>query len=418
MSKNNLAYTNCNIVCVRDGSLIHNATIITNGEKIIDLGNLEIPSLNNLCVFDMNQSWVIPGLIDLHVHVCDEPNPKLSIDFQKRESEILSGIRASKNLNEALYSGITTLRDAGSYDGRNIHIKNAIRKRIIDGPDLWSCGYLITYPKGHFKEIGIEVRGVESVRNAVKFNLNLGADYIKVTNDPEDDEAKCQPSDPTLTKEEFACLVNEAHENGMKVACHTYPSLKGINNALNAGVDTFEHAAPLTDEILESFLKLGSIVVPTFVASCDEFPLKMVVKRIGANYGRSQKYYATNDPLPPHDVKESLRIWFDLLTKYLPSAIKNGVNIGIGSDAGCIGTNFKSAIREMFLLTQLGATNLQVLQYATINGAKALGVDTLGVIESGSLANLVFLRDNPIENLDTLLDKKTVVNKGTIVTKN
>lgn len=415
------AFTNCNLLNVKDGSFASNCTVIVNGSIIVDVGQLSLPIESELEVINLQGLWGIPGIIDLHVHTCEETDPQIAADFICEESEIYTGLRASKNLKEAVTHGVTTLRDVGAYAARNIQVKRAVEKGIIIGPNVYACGYLITYPEGHICNRGLQVRGVEQVRAAIEKNVELGADFIKVTNDPEDTEVKGRTPDPTLTPEEFTTLVEEAHKHGLKVACHTFPSIKGINNALDAGVDTLEHAVPLNEEILDRFLSQKVIIVPTFTAGYDEFSTDFVSEKISLDKSRANKYRVTNyppgslSPLRPQGVPESIVIWFDYLIKYLPIAIKNNVQIGIGSDAGCAGTNFRSAIREMFLLTQLGATNLQVIQYATLNGANALGSDKLGMLAPAKQADLIFLRQNPVESLDSLLDMELVVSRGNIV---
>jgi len=421
--KDDVAFTNCRIVNVENGSIGYNETIIIRNESVLEVGQLKLPYESDIKIMDMQGMWVLPGIIDLHVHICEEADPILAADFSLKEPEIITGIRASKNLNEAIIHGITTVRDAGAHEARNIKVGQGVLKKVIIGPKIYSCGYLITYPQGHMHDHGIQIRGSEQAREAVKKNIELGADYIKIASDPEDTEAKGRTPNPALIFEELNSVTEEAHRSGLKVAVHTFPSIKGVTTALKAGVDTLEHAVPLTDKILECFIRQDVIIVPTFVAAYDEYPLKIVVDRLGISWQKLKIYEVTNyskkwsEPLRPNGVPESIAIWFDYLLEYLPIAIENNVRIGIGTDAGCVGTNFRSAIREMFLLTQLGATNLQVIQYATLNGAKALGSEVVGKIESGYQADLIFLDQNPIEKLEALLNVKLVVTRGNLISK-
>jgi len=419
-----LAFTNCNIVSVHDGSVLHNSTIVVEDGMIIEVSQINVSHLHEVVAMDMSGLWVMPGIIDLHVHFCEEPDPKLATGFLLEETPLFTGFRALRNLRESINYGITTVRDAGAYDARNLAVREAVENGIICGPEIKACGFLITYPEGHSHKHGIQIRGVAQARDAVRKNAELGVDFIKVTNDPQDNEAKNRPIDPTFTTDEFSSLVDEAHSRGLKVACHTFPSESGLNNALDAGVDTLEHAVPLNDKILERFLSQDVIIVPTFVAAYDEFSIKYVTQRVELDLVRTHRYDSTNYPkgslsfLRPQGVPESIVIWFDYLVEYLPKAIMNGVQIGIGTDAGCAGTNFRSAIREMFFLTQFGSTNLQVLQYATLIGAKAIGEDNwLGQIAPGYKANFIFLKQNPIVNLDTLLEVQAVVVNGKSINK-
>ena len=212
-----------------------------------------------------------------------------------------------------------------------------------------------------------------------------------------------------------------AKENKLRIACHTYPSVEGINNALDIHADTIEHAAPLNTDIMLRIKKQNVIIVPTFVAASDEFSLNELQQNIDIDIGMMEEYNALNysrnysKPLRKEGVPESIRDFFNRLIAHLPQAINNNLLIGIGTDAGCPGTNFSSAIREMFLLSQLGATKLKVLQYATINGSIAIGDNKTGYIEPERYANLVILSENPLKKLGTLMKPNIVVKRGVVL---
>lgn len=425
MCPQKIIFQNCNILEVESGDTLRNATIIVEDTNIAKVGKIHTPTETDYEVIDMNGLWAMPGLIDLHAHVCEETNPFIPFDnFETDEPEFFTGARVERNLKETIRQGVTTIRDLGAISARNILARKAVEKKIISGPRIFACGHLITYPAGHLHKCGIQARGTDEVRRAVQRNVDLGANVIKVTNDPQDVEARSQNSgDPTFTHEEFSALVDEAHSHNLKVACHTYPSIQGITNAMNAGVDTLEHAVPLNEYLLERFIREQIIVVPTFVAAYDEYSTEVFAEKIRGDVEHLRKYDTINYPkgslshLRPNGIPVSIQEWCEYLVKYLPIAIRNGVCIGIGSDAGCAGTNFRSALREMFLLTQVGATNLQVIQYATLNGAKAVGLDgKLGKISANYLADIIFTPDNPADSLDFLLDIKSVYTNGVFLT--
>ncbi len=403
-------FTNCNIVDVSSGQLIKNATIATKGSVIESvLVQFEPPQVTDCLVIDMAGDWALPGLIDLHVHVCDDPTTSFDESLNAR-----AATTASKNLQQALAHGITTLRDMGSSDAVSIEIKRALENKTIPGPRLKTCGYVITYPGGHLHERGIQVRGLSQVKAAISRNIEIGADFIKAASDPEDDEAKGRFPDPTFTAEELSFLVSCAREFEIKVACHTFPSNAGINSAITAGVDTIEHAVPLNEVALRAAQIRKTIFVPTLVSAYDMLSREYVGERLGLDPEEAVKLDSLNGAHEFNSVPLSVKTWFDRLTQNMHMAISNGIQLGIGSDAGCEGTNFSSAIREMFLLTHFGASNLDVLRYATIVGAEALGLKNLGQIKPGYLADFVFMSGDPTQTLDALLDMSLIVSDGNI----
>jgi imidazolonepropionase-like amidohydrolase len=324
------------------------------------------------------------------------------------------------NLEEAFRAGVTAVRDLGSLQARNIELQAmADARRGANSPTVQACGHVLTYPGGHCAKYGIEIRGSAAAREAVRMNAALGARCIKVTNDPEDTEARGRLPEPTFTVAEYSAIVDEAHKAGMRVAAHTFPSIAGMEAALNAGVDSIEHGTPLTDSILSRLIDARTVLVPTVVAAIDEFPDDALGDRWETRSASHALFNSTNFPkrdlhrIRGNIVPESIVVWYDRMMMSLDRAISADVLIGIGTDAGCKGTNFRSAVREMFALTKLGATNAQVLRYATVNGATALGEEgNRGTIRPGMIADLVFVKANPLAELETLLNPIMVVARG------
>lgn len=407
-----IAFQNCNLIDVSSGNIVSGTDIVIQNEFISDIG--EGTGNNADFKIDASGLWAIPGLIDIHVHICDDPHQNDSNKLM-HEAESVTLRRSFHNLSEALNCGITTVRDAGSPHARSILVKRAIDNGAASFPTLYSCGKIITYPNGHMAEYGIEARGIEAINKAVEKNVELGADYIKIASDPEDNEAKGRFPDPTFNLDELKCIVSNAQKNKMRVACHTYPSIKGVQRAIDAGINTIEHAVPLEGVHVPKSYCEKITFVPTFVSAYDVMPLETILSKMSLDFERVKAFEETNIKYSFENVPESIAEWFDRLILFLPKAIRNGCRIAIGSDAGCAGTNFKSAIREMFLLTQLGASNLQVLQYATINAAEALGNKILGKLEPNFVANIVFCNRDPTLELEGLLNCKIVVLNGSVV---
>jgi len=407
-----VAFLNCNVIDVVTGNVASSTDLVVQNSIIVAVG----PGAGCAAPFKIDASglWAIPGLIDTHVHVCDEPYQS-NVQGSIQEPEAVTLLRAFRNLFESLNCGVTTVRDAGSAHARSLIVKRAIENGMAVGSTVYCCGHIITYPCGHMADYGIEVKGKEEIRQAIRRNVALGVDYIKVASDPEDTEAMGRHPDPTFTVEELVNIVSGARENKMNVACHTYPSVRGVQRAIDAGVDTIEHAVPLAGVVVPKARQSLITFVPTFVSAYDVMPLEVIMSKMSLDLCRAKLFDATNTKALFVTIPDSIAEWFDRLTANLPKAITDRSRLTIGSDAGCLGTNFRSAIREMFLLTQMGASNHQVLQFATLNAAEALGVRTIGRLEVNFTADIVFCGANPIEELEALLDIKIVVSRGTIV---
>ena len=202
----------------------------------------------------------------------------------------------------------------------------------------------------------------------------------------------------------------------MFVACHTYPTEEGVRRALNAGVRTIEHAAPFDESMGKAFYP-DTYYVPTFVAAVDDCGISKLfgknnikedILQIVAKINQKENNFRYQTPA-------SIEEWFNILLNILPYSIKTDQLLCIGSDAGCKGTDFSSAIREILLLSALGFSNSQVLKYAITNPCKALGLNNRGKIKENFVADLVILEHNPILDITTLLHNIAVVCQGNLI---
>ncbi|WP_424970626.1 amidohydrolase family protein [Dinoroseobacter sp. S76] len=414
-------YINCNVINIKDGTWTTNTTLCTEGDLISYVGERQDDTSKALSV-DTTGLWAIPGLIDLHVHLCDNPSlSATSEDFPERNFQVALS-NAARNAHEAISYGITTLRDVGSPFGETLRVRSALSGVMGSHPRIFAAGPVITYPGGHYCDRAIEVKTRSQITDAVLKNVDMGADLIKVMNDPEDTEAKGRGYDPTLSSADLEFLVNEANQYGLPVACHTFPSEDGVLRAIQAGCKTIEHAAPLNEKILRKLTKNDVTLVPTISAALDEFSEKEVTSKFPATadgfrqFSRMSYARPESHELNPNGVPSSIRTWLSRLTEFLPIGFDDpNVQIATGTDAGCTGTNFSSLIREIYFLTMFGASRLRALQGATVLAAKALGDNTLGALEQGKKADIVFLSQNPLEDLQGLLMPRLVILGGELV---
>ena len=207
------------------------------------------------------ERWVMPGLIDAHVHLLEIhagdkaghlPDESLDAAFE----------RGMANLNEANCAGVTTVRDAGAYLGRNSLLRDFVRKHPCPVARILSCGHHITMHGGHFCDRGIIWdRNCASIESIVEGVIKKGADFIKVMND-----------DRIFDDAELGAIVRTAHAMNRQVACHAF-TIPQIAQAIHCGVDTIEHGYPVTAEVLQQLIDSNIALCPTLVAAVDSLDI-------------------------------------------------------------------------------------------------------------------------------------------------
>jgi imidazolonepropionase-like amidohydrolase len=344
-------------------------------------------------IIDTTGKTLIPGLINLHVHLCLDPK-KDSQNFCMQASTAALTLHSLKNARIALDHGVTTVRDLGAKDGVNLEVKKAIEAGWFHGPRIIASGPCITAVGGHGHFIGVEVRGEDQVREAVKKNLDAGADVIKfmasgglLTSGGEGEMA-------VLNKAELTAGVDEAHQAGVRTAAHA-TTADGVRNAAKAGIDTIEHATFVDDEGVRLLKERDAAVVITLAAP-------YLVEFMGSKAG-----------IKP-EVLEKSRGRFQQKIKSYKMLQENGIPIGVGSDAGTPLNEHHDFAREIELMVQEGGLSpLEAIQAATQLGATLLGwEDRIGTIEKGKLADLVVLSEDPLSDIQNLRSVEMVFING------
>ena len=317
---------------------------------------------------DLGGFWVLPGLIDAHLHICGESDPVRAREFNFFEASALSLARARENLQRCLRFGVTTVRDVGSRNGRAMLLREGGRDQSGVGPRIFACGEFLVGDRdpSHGWCRPIE-RGqlVAAVHDAAKAGVN----FIKIINDP-----------PAFSIEELAASVALAHSLNLKVACHAFTT-KAAAMAIEAGVDSIEHGSGWNEVLAQELLERDIALVPTAVAAYDV--VSRPVSALSSGLGES-------------DLAIFDGWWTDIL-EYLPRAIKRGLRIGVGSDSGFPPTSFGSSVwREMEVLHALGMAWTDCLSAATRTNAEILGNSDLGHLNCGACADFLIFGSNPI----------------------
>ncbi len=365
--------------------------IITKIESNLDVDDF---------VIDGEGKYLIPGLINLHVHINRRNVSRTKDSFRQgapaieNSSDFHRILYAARNAWYELSQGVTTLRDLCSVGRTASALKDAITQKIIRGPRLYVCGMGIAATGGHethrYKG-AVEVDGCDDTLKAVRYEIKLGADFIKVMASggiggmPEHEH----PAWSELSVDEIKSACDAAHSHNKKVTVHAMGALP-VMNSLVAGVDGIEHGASLSDEALDIMKSRGVYYVPT-------------ASGIGAVAEKERKNGNTN--LADIICEEVVFPQLESIKK----AYEKGILIGAGTDTA------GDMCEELLLLEKAGLSRYEALQCATFNASKIVENNMIGTIQCGKIADLVLLDNNPLDDLHNIRKVNTVVFEGEVV---
>jgi len=401
-------YLHCGkLIDTKKGEVLNKMTIVVTGNKITDVrkGYIKASSIEDKTI-DLTTKTVMPGLIDMHVHIEGQLNPKSYAEaFILNEADV--AFNAQKYAKTTLMAGFTTVRDLGG-SGVNVSLRNAINQGKVDGPRIITAEKAIGTTGGHAdptngrnkvlmgdpgpKE-GV-VNSVDDAKKAVRQRYKNGADMIKITATGGVLSVAKNGQNPQFTIEEIKAITQTAKDYGMHVAAHAHGD-EGIQRAIIGGVKTIEHGTLMSEETMELMKKYNVYHVPTITAG----------KSVEAK-AKIKGYFP--DIIVPKALEIGPKIQ-DTFSK----AYKKGVKIAFGTDAGVFdhGENGK----EFGYMVEGGMPAMETIQAATITNAHILELsDKIGRIEKGLLADIVATDDDPIKNIKTLEKVSFVMKNGKI----
>jgi len=381
---------------VRSGHLVENAVILIQGETISAVGSgIAIPT--GADIIDLGSATVLPGLIDCHTHLMaripDDPNGYV-VNLATK-SQAFRALEGAADARATLYAGFTAVRDVES-EGTgyaDAALRDAINQGLVEGPRMQVAtrgiaavgkylpfhvsADLTTFPTG-----AQMISGPEEARRAAREQIGGGANLLKVYADW---------FRPTLTEEEIRVVVEEAHKAGIKVAAHA-ESVEGIRNALEAGVDSIEHASFADESSLKLMKEKGAFLVTTKA---------VFMERVETS--------------PDPDVKARARSVIENARRLLPLALEMGVKIASGFDPASPDKHGKNA-NEIVVLSKLGLSPIDAIRAATVNAAELMGwSEKVGSLEAGKFADLIAVSGNPLSDITELQRVKFVMKGGTVV---
>lgn len=364
--------------------------IIIEDDKIIQIE--EYHEINEDVI---HANVVTPGFFNCHVHILYPVGFKFDTQFSLMEKAFY----AQKHCKEYLESGVTFIRVVGTEENYDLQIKEAIENHVIEGPHMYCASKVICMTGGHGWQVGIEADGKDACLKAVRTQLRSGVDLIKIMATGGVMTKGVEPGNAQFTVDEMKVMIEEAHKAGRKTATHAQ-GLQGIKNALYAGIDSIEHGCFLDDECLERMKEQNTFLVPTLCA-----PQCIIDK--GVENGVAQ-----------YMVDKTLKVK-DAHVESVKKAYEKGIPIALGTDAGTPFNYHNNTAYEMELLARLNIPNMDILKMATINSARCVGVEKdYGSIEVGKQADLVYLNENPLENISNVRKINRVIQSGKIVVDN
>ncbi len=405
-SQNDLTYLHCGqLLNVKSGKVEKQKTVIVDGNKIVAIENgysedARFPQI------DLKDKLVLPGLIDMHVHLEGQFDKNTYTDRFKDEPQMLA-LKAYKYGKVTLLAGFTTVRDLGGTGGNNA-VRDAVNKGLLEGPRIYSVRKSLAITGGHADPTNgrsVKLQGnatykdgvcdsPEECAKAVRWQIKNGADWIKITATGGVLSVAKDGDGPAFTEEELDAIVTTARDRGVQVCAHAHGK-EGMLRAVKAGVKTIEHGTYMDEEVMREMVKRNAYYVPTITA------------------GWAVAENAKIDGFYPEVVRpKAARIGpqiFDTFAK----AYKFGVPIAFGTDAGVFDHGLNA--KEFELMHEGGMPMIEAIQSATITNARVLRAENeIGSIEKGKFADIIAVPTTALDDPKQMMNVSFVMKDGVV----
>lgn len=355
---------------------------------------------------DWSGFTVLPGLIDLHTHLADL-GQSADLAAPMKASPAETALVGARNARVTLNAGFTSVRDVGTYRGlTDVTLRNAIERGDVPGPRMWIAGAYLTVPKGGGElngvvpneelppdmRLGVAATPAEAAEKTT-YLLDHGADFIKTIATGAVLAIGTEPGAPELTVDQLRAIVTVAHARGKRVTAHAHGAI-GIQNAINAGVDSIEHAS-LADEATLQLAKKRGTWLAMDIYNGD------YIDDIGTKEGWPAEYLRKN-----RETTDAQRAAFK-------RAVELGIKIGFATDAGVYPHGLNA--RQFAYMVRYGMTPMQAIQSATGRAAIEMGRDDIGAIVPGRFADMVAVKADPLADIAVLEKIDHVMKGGTLV---
>ncbi len=370
--------TNASLIDGARGAFATRATVVLRDGRIAQISTTPVTPPAGATVIDARGRFLLPGLIDAHTHAA-------SLSTARR----------------ALESGVTTIRSASSSAFQDVGLREAARQGVIPGPDVVAAGMFISPELGdavlgdpRFSRLVGRMETEEGLREAVRINIERGADVIKTRGTERAGLPNTDPRKQTYTEQQLSWIVDEAAKRNIPVMAHAHGD-EGAYAAVRAGVRSIEHGTFLSDSTLQLMKQKGTFFVPTYVTVYD-------LTQPGGDYDDPVLNVRGNFMLP-------------VLGETVKRAHRMGVPIATGADTQYGSESLSRIAHEVAFFVDLGMTPLEAIRSATMVSARTLGMDDrIGQIKEGFEADLILVESNPLENIRSLADVLVVISNGRV----
>ncbi|MBK8701046.1 MAG: amidohydrolase family protein [Saprospiraceae bacterium] len=397
------------LIDVETGTILTQKSILVNNGIIDKVTDGYVSPAAGDVVIDLKSKTVMPGLMDMHVHIEHESGPK-RYEETFRENDSYVALKATQYCERTLMAGFTTVRDLGG-SGVNVSLREAVNNGFIKGPRIYTCEKSIATTGGHadptngvkdeYKGDPGPLEGVinspEEAAKAVRQRYKNGADCIKITSTGGVLSVASDGSGPQFTVDEVAAVVKAANDYNFVTAAHAH-GVEGMKRAVMGGIHSIEHGTFMDAEVMAMMKKKGTYYVPTIVAG------KFVAEK-----ARIPGFY------PVVIVPKALKVG-PQIQKTFAEAYKNGVKIAFGTDSG-VSIHGENA-KEFVYMVEAGMKPMEAIQAATKNAADLLRIyDKGGSIAPGKWADIIAVDEDPTQNIVTMLKVSFVMKNGIVYKK-
>jgi imidazolonepropionase-like amidohydrolase len=384
------------------------STIIVKDGRVDQVRDGHVSPEAGAQLVDLRDSFVLPGLIDSHVHLSSDRAGNEGLLAGFTESPQLTAYETFWNAQKTLRAGFTTVRNLGD-EGAVLALREAIARGWVEGPRIVDAGQSISTTAGHMDaRLGVRDElhdaiphenlcdGVEECRKAVRRQIGRGADVIKIATTGGVNSRIGAGLGKQMFDDEAKAIIDTAHMAGKKVAVHAHGA-DGVLLALKAGADSIEHGTLMDDETIRLFAKSRAYYVPT----------------LSTVNGYLERIAKDPNAYPP-EVRAKIDYRISITGKALEKAVPAGVKVAFGTDAG-VSKHGRNA-DEFELMVKHGMTPATAIQAATINAADLLGLSKeIGTLEPGKRADIIAVSGDPLQDVTVLKQVGFVMKDGKIV---
>ena len=380
-----------------------NQSIIIENDRIVRVDDGLTPAADGEHLIDLSDKFVLPGLMDMHVHILGQLGANSRADALQ-ETTSMSALKGVMYARRTLDAGFTTVRDLGGDPEAIYALRDAIDAGYVEGPRILAAGSAIAATGGHGDVDGVKAElldlwtpeticdGPYDCRRATRYAIKYGADWIKITATGGVLSDTATGTDQQMTDDELVEIMETAHGLGVKVAAHAHGT-NGINAALQAGVDSIDHGTFLDRDSIRLFRESGAYLVPTLM------PSALVPKMMDGN------------PFFTDAIREKANAAASASMENIGNAWDGGVKIAFGTDSGV--TPHGDNAQEFALMVGVGMTEMEAIHAATVAAADLIDrSDDLGTLEPGKIADLIAVDADPLADITSLENVSVVIKEG------